>query len=78
MYNFMYTRLNDPCYMDNRIIGTRAHDAPLFMVKIPKIEMYKRSVRHAGAVKWNNPTPDLRGIKNFQLFKAKQKAIMAR
>ena len=61
--NFMYTRLGNPSYIDNRDIRTRAHDGPLFSVKVPKIEMYKRSVKYAGAVQWNNLDPDIRAIK---------------
>ena len=74
--NFMYNRLGNSLYVDNRNIRNRAHDAPLFKVKIPKIEMYKRSVEYAGAVQWNELAQDLRGIRSFQLFKSKQKAIM--
>ena len=76
--NFMYTRLGNPSYIDNRDIRTRAHDVPLLSVKVPKIEMYKRSLNYAGAVQWNNLDPDIRAIKNLHLFKSRQKAIMMR
>ena len=74
--NFMYSSLGNPTYMDNRNIRTRAHDAPLFKVKIPKIEMYKRSVEYAGAERWNRLDPEMRNTVNLQLFKRKQKALM--
>ena len=44
--NFMYKRLDKPMLRDNRDIRTRAHDAPLFKIKIPKVEAYKRSIQY--------------------------------
>ena len=38
--NFMYCRLNNRSLVDDRNIRTRAHDAPLFRVSIPKNETY--------------------------------------
>ena len=74
--NFMFGRLNDPKYVDNRDIRTRAHDAPLFKVKVPKLEMHKRSVEYAGAVQWNGLPAESRNIREQDKFKKMQKDIM--
>ena len=63
-------------YVDNRNIRTSAHDAPLFKVKVPKLEMYKRSVEYAGAVQWNMLPAEVRNIKEQNALKNKQKDIM--
>ena len=74
--NFMYGRLTNDQLVDKRNINTRAHDAPLFKVKVPKIETYKRSVEYAGAVRWNLLPTEIRNIDNSISFKLKQKKIM--
>ena len=74
--NFMFCRLGDPARVDNRSIGTRAHDAPLFIVKKPNLEAYKRSVEYAGAIQWNMLPPDIRNINRVNLFKERQKLLM--
>ena len=71
--NFMYDKLDDKNLRDLREINTRAHDAPLFRVKIPKIETYKRSVEYRGAVQWNNLPTEMRLTNNVSSFRAKQK-----
>ena len=58
--NFMYYRLTDPLSRELRGLNTRAHDAPLFKVKVPRIETYKRAVEYRGAVQWNNLTVEMR------------------
>ena len=55
--NFMYTRKGDVSLLNDREIRTRAHNAPLFEVKIPRCEAFKRSVGYFGAVSWNNLPP---------------------
>ena len=74
--NFMYHRLSRPHLLDGRNIATRAHDAPMFRVVKPSIEVYKRSVEYSGAVKWNNLPTDIRNNKSSALFKAKQKNLL--
>ena len=74
--NFMYGRLCRPALLDTRDIRTRAHDARLFRVAVPKIEAYKRSVVYAGSVQWNSLSAEIRSTNNFDLFKAKQKSVM--
>ena len=76
MNNFMYSRLGSREHVDSRDIRTRAHDAPLFKVKIPKLEIYKRSVEYAGAVQWNGLDTHVRETATLQQFKSKQKAQM--
>ena len=48
--NFMYNRLSRDHLLDQRDIRTRAHDAPMFLVKVPKLEAYKSSVEYTGAI----------------------------
>ena len=76
--NFMFARTNNVTLIDNRNIRTRAHDAPLFRLDIPKNEAYKRSIRYAGALQWNNLDIDTCKIPNFKMFKARQKQEMTR
>ena len=51
MNDFMYKRLTREQLVDRCNNNTRAHDAQLFVVKIPRIETYKRSVEYAGSVR---------------------------
>ena len=74
--NFMFKRLNRIDLRDIRDIRTRAHDAPLFKVPIPKLEAFKRSMVYAGSVQWNSLPADVRNIKSYHAFKAKQKQLM--
>ena len=74
--NFMYNRLENEVLVDRRDIRTRAHDAPMFKIEIPKVETFKRSIQYAGALQWNSLHKEIRNIDNFKSFKAKQKAIM--
>ena len=64
--NFMYNRLKRKALVDDRNSGTRAHDAPMFKVSIPKNEAYKRSSSYAGAVQWNKLPSACRNIDNFE------------
>ena len=74
--SFMYGRLENIDLVDTRKIRTRAHSAPLFKVKIPKLSAYKRSVEYAGATRWNDLPPCIRRLDNQDTFKAKQNQIL--
>ena len=74
--NFMYDRLSRHELRDDREIRTRAHDAPLFKAKVPKLEAYKRSVNYSGAVQWNGLSAEMHNMGNKTIFKAKQKSVM--
>ena len=74
--NFMYIRKKNGRLMNNREIRTRAHDAPLFNVGIPRCEAYKRSVGYFGAVGWNNLPPVIRNTATYLAFKHEQKISM--
>ena len=74
--NFMYKRLSKPHLVDDRDIRTRAHEAPLFRVEVPKIEAFKRSIQYSGATQWNNLPAETRSIGSFTQFKAKQKQLL--
>ena len=74
--NFMYKRKANVRLMNVREIRTRAHDAPLFEVEIPRCEAFKRSVGYFGSVEWNNLTPDVRNTGSYLAFKNIQKKNM--
>ena len=76
--NFMYIRKSRRDLLNMREIRTRAHDAPLFDIKVPRCEAFKRSVGYAGALEWNNLTPDMRNIDSYLAFKYAQKKEMLR
>ena len=71
--NFMYGRLTRLHLLNNR---TRAHDAPLFTVKVPRVEAYKREVEFYGSVQWNSLPADIRKIDNLMSFKSGQKDVI--
>ena len=74
--NFMYRRLAREELVDNRNIPTRQHDAPLYVVDFPHKETFKRSVKYSGSTVWNNLSPSVRSINNYEAFKAHQKRVM--
>ena len=76
LLNFMYNRKSKVHLLNNIEIRTRAHDAPLFEVPIPRCEAYKRSVRYFGATCWNGLPPDIRKKHSYLEFKHIQKAKM--
>ena len=75
--NFMYKRQSNAKLMDRRDITTRQHDAPLFLVKHPDKEAFKRSVQYAGSVIWNELPVHVRLTDNYLVFKACQKSLMS-
>ena len=72
----MYIRKSKPGLLNVRQIRTRAHDAPLFNVSIPRCEAWKRSVGYFGAVEWNNLTVEKRNIDSYLPFKYHMKNEM--
>ena len=74
--NFMFNRLKKISMVDTRDIRTRAHDAPLFRIKVPKNESFKRSVPYAGALQWNSLSKEIRNTARFDTFKFNQKRSM--
>ena len=74
--NFMYCRKSNVSLLNRREIRTRAHDAPLFNIAIPRCEAYKRSVGYFGAVSWNELPPLVRNTNTYQKFKQLQKREM--
>ena len=73
---FMYGKLGCPALRDNRNIRTRAHDAPLFKVKVPKFEAYKRAVEYSGSVQWNELPVDTRLLRSVTSFKKHQITVL--
>ena len=74
--NFMFKRKVNTELLNRREIRTRAHDAPLFNVKIPRCEPFKRSVGYFGSEAWNMLDPTTRNTKDYLLFKHQQKQNM--
>ena len=74
--NFMYKRKNNVTLLNNREIRTRAHDAPLFNVPIPRCEAFKRSVSFHGSSSWNNLSVKIRNTENYSAFKLRSKYAM--
>ena len=62
--------------MNVREITTRAHDAPLFNVPIPRCEAFKKRVRFFGSVEWNNLGVDARNKDSYLPFKFHRKKEM--
>ena len=76
MLNFMYLRKSNVRLLNNREIRTRAHDAPLFDISVPRCEAYKRSVGYYGAAAWNEISPVIRNTDTYLKFKYLQKLKM--
>ena len=74
--NVMYNRKQNVQLLNNSEIRTRAHDAQLFEVSVPRCEAFKRSVGYFGAVKWNKLAPAVRNTDTFLAFKNLQKIKM--
>ena len=76
LLNFMYGRKGNRALLNTREMRTRAHDAPLFNVPVPRCEAFKRSISYFGSTEWNNLGPDIRNIDRYLTFKYKQKEAM--
>ena len=74
--NFMFIRKRNKSLINNKEIRTRAHDAPLFNVEMPRCETFKRSVGYFGSSQWNNLPVVMRNTETYLGFKHKQKVIM--
>ena len=66
--NFMYVRKSRTNLLNNMEIRTRAHDAPLLHIKVPRCKAFKRSVGYFGSDMWNNLGADMRNIDSYLLF----------
>ena len=72
----MYSRKANEKLFNKREIRTRAHDAPLFAVTVPRCEAFKRSVGYSGANRWNELPPKIRNTNTYKEFKLLQKKAM--
>ena len=68
----MYSRKDDPKYLDTGRTDTRAN-AALVKVIPPKSPVFERSALYKGAIEWNNLDVGSRSIVNKAMFKAHQK-----
>ena len=71
--NFMYLRKDKKNLLNKNEIRTRAHDAPLFNITIPRCEAYEHSVSYSGGTEWNNLDPAIRNTDSYLAFKYLQK-----
>ena len=67
--NFMFCRKDNRALLNTREIRTRAHDAPLFNIAIPRCEAFKRSIGYFGASIWNGLEPQVRNTDSYLAFK---------
>ena len=67
--NFMYKRLLCTELLNTREIQTRAQDAPLFNVIVPRGEALKRSVGYSGSVLWNELSPNINNTASYLEFR---------
>ena len=74
--NFMYKRKGNKGLLNVAEKRTRAHDAPLFKVIVPRCETFKRSIGYHGSTLWNNQVPEVRNTASYLEFKKIQKDKM--
>ena len=78
--NFMYNR---KCLcefdIDDNIekICTRSNSGPLFQIRKPNCESFKRNICYSGAIEWNNLDANVRNSENIFIFKKIQKTWLA-
>ena len=73
VYNFMFKQKNNHSIVDVRNIRTRAHDAILYITKLPLCEKYKNHIFYYGARMWNQLPVKERKIVEYTEFKNIQK-----
>ena len=71
--NFAFKRSNQPRYVDNRDLLTRAHDKKLLLCPKMRTEQMKKSVMYNTAKHWNNLTLEEQQANNYVSFKYKAK-----
>ena len=69
VFNFMYKRKEMNHNLDVLVIHTRSADAPRFILPIPNLQCYKRSLEYSGAKTWNELPKELKLIPNYLSFK---------
>ena len=72
--SFMYRNRKKCINTEDNIIVTRGNSGPMFEVKKPNSEAFKRNIYYAGAVEWNNLDADVRKLEHFYQFKRIQKS----
>ena len=73
---FMFIRKTRQHLLNNREIRTRAHDAPLFLIDIPRCEAFKRCVGYHGSIEWNALDIATRNTDSYLAFKFNRKKEM--
>ena len=76
LINFMYKRSRDNNYVDNRLIGTRAHNGPLVRVTRSHCASFERSIGYQGALCWNSLPPNRRNAEDIFIFKSQSKIAL--
>ena len=70
---YMYKQKENQDIVVNRNIRTRRHDAVVFEMCKPNLELVKKSTMYRGIQDWNDLPANVRNIDNFNEFKILQK-----
>ena len=75
MLHFMYKRAQQPKFIDNRNLLTRAHDKKLLVVYQPKTEKVKSCLAYKGSIAWNMLDINIESSATSNNFKFKTKKL---
>ena len=73
--NFMYKRKENPVYLDQKNLQTRAYQAPKFIVPNFNIIQFKNSILYKGSSMWNELHNETKNIPTYLAFKEKTKIL---
>ena len=73
--NFMYKRKDREIYLDNRVLPTRAFQAPKCTIPKYNIKQFTQSLLYKGSTLWNQLPNDIKNIETFLAFKNKTKEM---
>ena len=65
--------LEQPQFVDNRNLLTRAHNKKLLHVPYPKCEKVKNSVAYKGSILWNELSTERQQAESYDIFKNETK-----
>ena len=73
--NFMYKRKENPVYLDQKNLQTRAYQAPKFIVPNFNIIQFKNSILYKGSSMWNELHNETKNVPTYLAFKEKTKIL---
>ena len=71
----MYKRKENPVYLDQKNLQTRAYQAPKFIVPNFNIIQFKNSILYKGSSMWNELHNETKNIPTYLAFKEKTKIL---